>query len=377
MLKPEILHPRDVDAGAVRRWRALAASHAGTTSPLLGPDFARAVGAVRPDAAVAIWREDGEPIAFLPHLRRPGGLARPMGAPLGDYHALLADRSLDVAEALRTANLSAFRFTGLLDPRGDFSGAVQQSLDGFVIDLGANGDAGAYLEALRSESPKRFKNYRRLEHKIEREVAPLRLAAPDRDPASLQRLLDWKRDQLARTGLQDFLAPAWVDRLLRGLFAQPEGDLQGLMVGLYLGDRLIAGQFGVREGSVFHPWIAATDPEMAAWSPGQLFFLSAIAAMPGLGLSVYDLGPGHEHYKAPFALSRRTIFGGTAVAAGARGLRARVGEGAWRLAGAGGGPIVAQVRRRFETISALELSLEGRVRGLASAVAAKTRRPEA
>lgn len=298
-----------------------------------------------------------------------------MGAPLADYHGLIADRRLDVAEALRTADIGAYRFTGLIDADGAFADQTHATQQAFVIDIA--GDADAYLETIRAESPKRFKNYRRLEHKIEREVAPLRLAAPDADPAALRQLIAWKRDQLARSGLQDFLAPEWVDQLLRRLAREPEGELQGLLVGLYVGDRLIAGQFGVRLGTVFHPWIAATDPEMAAWSPGQLFFLRAIAAMPMLGLDVYDLGPGHEHYKAPFALGRRDIAEGTALAAGARAWRARMSEGAWRLAGDKRMPVISSARRRFETISTVELTLQGRVRGLAAAVAARARRSEA
>lgn len=371
----QIIHPDALDADLAARWRAIAASRPETSSPLLGPDFARAVGRVRPDAAVAVWRVLDEPVAFLPHLRRPGGLARPMGAPLADYHGLIADRRLDVAEALRKADIGAYRFTGLIDPHGAFADQTHAKQQAFVIDIA--GDADAYLEAIRAESPKRFKNYRRLEHKIEREVARLRLVAPDTDPTALNQLIVWKRDQLARSGLQDFLAPEWVDQLLRRLAREPEGELQGLLIGLYVGDRLIAGQFGVRLGHVFHPWIAATNPEMAAWSPGQLFFLQAIAAMPMLGLDVYDLGPGHEHYKAPFALGRRDIGEGTALAAGARAWRARMSEGAWRLAGDKRMPVISSARRRFETISTVELTLQGRVRGLAAAVAARARRSEA
>ena len=96
--------------------------------------------------------------------------------------------------------------------------------------------------------------------------------------------------------------------------------------------------------------------------------------MPDLGLRTYDLGPGHDHYKAPYALTHRQIGDGTALAAGAAGWRSRLGEGAWRLAGAGCGPIALRVRRRFETISDVELTLGGRVRGLANAVASKARR---
>lgn len=372
MLSTQIIHPTDLSPADDARWRTLARRHDDFASPLLGPDFARAVGAVRGDARVAIWRRDGEAVGFLPFHRRPGGVARPIGAPLSDYHGLVSDGSLHPGDALAAASAPAYRFTGLVDPDGRFQSPSSASQEAFVIRLDSGADD--YLEALRADSPKRFKNYRRLEHKIEREVGPLSLTAPDLDPAAFDQLLAWKKDQLIRTGANDFLAPAWTEALLRNLFAARAGEFQGLMITLRVDGRLIAGQFGVRLGPVFHPWIASTDPEMGAWSPGQLFFLRAIAAMPDLALDTYDLGPGHAHYKAPFALARRSISEGTASATGLAGLGARMGDGAWKLAAAGGGPIVGRVRRRFETISALEPTFEGRVRGLAAAVAAKARR---
>lgn len=372
MRDAQTLHPADLSAYDIATWRAIAAAEPAFASPLLGPDFALAVGAVRPDARVAVWRRDGEAVGFLPHHLKAGGLARPIGAPLSDYHALISRQPAVMGEALAEAGLGALRFTGLIDPHGGFAVAVRAQHVAYVIDL--EHDAEAYLEALRAQSPKRFKNYRRLQSKVSRELGDLTLSAPDHDRAAFDQLIAWKREQLDRTGAHDFLAPAWTERLMENLFGTTEGDFRGLMITLRVDGRLVAGHFGVRLGDVYHPWIAATDPQMGAFSVGQLFLLQAIAAMPELGLRTYDLGPGHDHYKAPYALTQRQIGEGTALAVGAAGWRPRLGEGAWRLAGAGCGPLASRVRRRFETISDVELTLGGRVRGLANAVAAKARR---
>ncbi len=368
----EILHPAELEPQDIVSWRHMIAAQPAFASPLMGPEFAQAVGAVRPDAQVAIWRREGRAVGFLAHHLRPSGLARPIGAPLSDYHALVAAEPFDARTALAAAGLGALRVRGLVDPLGMFGQTADATHEAYVIELEAGADA--YLESLRAQSAKRFKNYRRLEHKIERELGALSVVAPDHDPAAFDQIIAWKREQLTRTGMHDFLAPAWTNQLMRNLFAARDGDFQGLMITLRIDGRLVAGHFGVRQGSVYHPWIASTDPEMGAYSIGQLFLIKAIAAMPGLGLTTYDLGPGHDHYKAPYALQRRVVGEGTLIAAGPSGWRVRLGEGAWRMAGASGGPLVGRVRRRFETISDVELTLGGRVRGMATAVATKGRR---
>ena len=372
MRQRHTLHPGDLSVEEIAAWRAITAAHPAFASPLLGPDFALAVGAVRTDARVAIWRRDGEAVGFLPHHLKASGLARPIGAPLSDYHALVSKAPMDVRAGLAEAGLGALRFTGLIDPLGLFERAVRTRATAYVIELQTG--AEPYLEALRAQSPKRFKNYRRLQSKITREVGELTLCAPDRDPQAFAQLIAWKRDQLSRTGAHDFLAPVWTRQLMENLFQTHDGDFRGLMLTMRVDGRVVAGHFGVRLGEVYHPWIASTDPEMGAFSVGQLFLLQAIEAMPGLGLRTYDLGPGHDHYKAPYALTQQQIGEGTAVARGAAGWSSRLGEGAWRLAGAGWGPVAGQVRRRFETISDLEQTLGGQMRGLASAVVARGRR---
>ncbi len=375
MLRLETLHPSELTDADIVAWRRLCASRPEFSSPLMGPDFARAVGAVRPDARVAIWREAAAPVGFLAYHHRPGGMARPIGAPLCDYHALVADRPLDIRQDLAEFGLSAFRFTSLIDPYGDFADAVASQAPAYVIQL--DGSAPDYLERIRAASAKRFKNYRRLEGKLDREVGPLSLRAPDFDRASFDQLLAWKRQQLDRTGAHDFLAPQWTRDLLASFLDMREGPFQGLMINLYCGDRLLAGHIGVRVGEVYHPWIASTDPAMGQWSPGQIFLLRAIAAMPGLGLRTYDLGPGHDHYKRPYALATRTVGEGTMAAAGPRGRHAVAAERAWTLAGAHGPGPVGRLRRRLDIIATSELSLRGRARGLAGAIAARALRPGA
>jgi CelD/BcsL family acetyltransferase involved in cellulose biosynthesis len=329
---------------------------------------------LRSDARLAVFRRAGEAAGFLPFHDTASGLVRPIGGALSDYHALVSTDPLggDGPALLAEAGMTGFRFSGLIDPHGLFAASGLRDAHRIVLA----GAPEAYLEQVRAVSPKKFKNYRRLDHKLDREIGALRLVADDASPEAFERLLQWKRDQLHRTGSFDFLAPDWTTGLLRSLFERREGDFRGLMVSLYAGERLVAGHFGVRLGATYHPWIASTDPDLAACSPGQIFLLRAIEAMPQLGLTTYDLGPGHDHYKRPYAFTQVQIGEGAALSSSAGWLPGAI-EGAWSLAGAGKGGMVGRVRRRLDAIAAAETTVGARLRGVISAAASAGRAREA
>ena len=369
MLQALVVHPSKLDPAHLAAWAALCVAHEAWATPLVQPALTLAVGAVREDARVAVMLRAGEPVGFLPHHHRPRGLARPIGAPFSDYQALVTGPAPGFTgpEALAAAGLRGLAANALLDPFGLFPAplAGEQSHETHLIAPGGD----AWLETIRAASPKRFKNWRRLEHKLEREVGPLAFEA-EREPEAYAALIDWKRDQLRDSGLHDVLAPEWTRRLMQDLLTSDDG----LMLTLRSGGRLVAGHFGLRGGGTFHPWIASADPELASCSPGQAFLAQAIRAMPRLGLDRYDLAGGHDHYKRPFASHQLEVREGRAFAAGGR---APAWSGAMDAAvrGLGQERIALRVRRRFDNIVTSELSLGGRVGGMIGAVAAKVRRP--
>jgi CelD/BcsL family acetyltransferase involved in cellulose biosynthesis len=377
MLQADIRHPRELTPQDLAAWAEFRAANPAFRSPLLSAEFAQAVSDVRDDARVAVFRRAGRTLGFLAHHRRPAGLARPIGAPWSDYHALVGapDAEIDGAEALRAAGLSRFRFSGLVDPYGVFASAEADEHEAYLIALAEGTTGEDYWEGLRAASPKRFKNMRRLEHKLAREVGEPTLVAPDQDQAAFDALLSWKSEQFVRTGLHDVLAPAWSRALMQSLFARREGPLQGLLISLKIGDRPIAAHFGVRLDDAYHPWIAAYDPALSAYSPGLTFISEAIRAMPALGLTSYDMSAGSDHYKRPFASDKAPIREGVLRVAGG-GLERSLGRLSHVL-GARPARTLRRVGRRIDHIASAELSLSGRVHGLAAALAASSRRLEA
>ena len=366
-LVADVVRPVDLAANDIAAWRAIQAAEPAFASPLLGPDFARAVGEVRADARVAVFRQDGETTGFLAHHRRPSGFARPIGAPFCDYHALVCDprADLDAGEALSAAGLGRLRLTGLVDPFGQFAGAITDRTIAHRIILGDT--AQAYLQSLHAGSQNRFKNHRRYRRALERDLGPVRLVAHDADPTAFETLLAWKRRQIAESGLHDFLGVDWARALMRRLY-DTRGDFEGLMISLYAGDRLVAAHFGVRLGGWFHPWIGAVDPGLKAYSPGLVHQIEAIGAMTGLGLRIYDLGASNDHWKQMFAMDRVEVSSGLATATSLGGRIARSCDQVWTAPGAG------RVRRRLDQINAVELTLGGRLQGAVHALRGQGRR---
>ncbi len=373
-LEAELVHPGALTSADVADWRALQGAEPAFASPLLGVDFAQAVGAVRKDARVAVYRRGGRTVGFLAHHRRPGGFARPIGAPFCDYHALISRRDavLDAAEALQAARLGALRLTGLVDPFDSFGDAVKSRIPTYRIVL--DGTSEAYLAALWRGSGNRLKNHRRYRRSLEKAGGPVRVVGDDRDPGAFERLIGWKREQFVRTGLHDFLAVPWAAALMRGLFASRTDAFGGQMISLYAGERLVAAHFGARQGGWFHPWISAFDPDLRAHSPGTVHQVEAIGAMTGLGLHTYDLGPGEDHWKSPFTHGEETIGAGLAVAPNFAGALASSSDRFWALPPLRNAALVGRVRNRLDQIAALELTLGGRMQGAAYALTTQRRR---
>lgn len=365
---PETIRPCDLSQSDADAWRAMQAATPVFGSPLLGPDFARAVGEVRSDARVSIWRKaSGAPAAILAHHRRPGGFARPIGAPLSDYQALLSspDVAMPATDALASAGLGALRLSGLIDPFGAFDADKLQASPAHRIVL--EGPASAYLQRVREASSNASKNQRRYSVRLERDLGSLQIAAPDLDQAAFERLLAWKRRQLERSGLHDFLRAQSTGALTQRLFDTRGDAFEGLMISLYAGDRHVAGQFGVRQGDWYHPWIAAFDPELRAYSPGFLHQWKAIEAMPGLGLRTYDLGTSSDRWKQVFASETVLVGAGMVTADNLSGRIALASEQVWALGPLRRHPLAGRVRRRLDQLAAMEPTLGGRVRGVMEA----------
>ncbi|MGI5404067.1 GNAT family N-acetyltransferase [Streptomyces sp. CA-135486] len=307
------MSPTELRPGAVAAWNAIQADHPEYANPFLGPDFARAVAAVRPTVRVAVAVADREPVAFFPFERGPLGIGRAVGMGISDCQAIV-QRPGVVTEAeplLRACGLSVWEFDNLMGDTQPFSPYARTLHASPVMDVG---DGYANYENRVSEHSPRFvrtmaKNTRRLQ----RDFGEVRFVFDEKDPDQLRTLMRWKSAQYRRTGRMDRFAQPWITELLKQLHATRTDTLAGLLSVLYAGDEPVAAHFGLRSGRVMACWFPVYDTRFNYYSPGLLLHLRMAEEAARAGLDYLDLGRGASEHKERLKTRELTVAEGWAA----------------------------------------------------------------
>jgi CelD/BcsL family acetyltransferase involved in cellulose biosynthesis len=298
-LRVQTVRPDELGASERAQWAAFRAADPALASPYFDLRYTLAAAEVCPDAYVAVIHRGGEIVGFLPFQRR-GGLVQPLGAPLTDYHGLIAraGASLDLTEVIRAIGAARFQFSGLT--LGDGRATVGVVRRAMVADISRGFDS--YLCARRAAGYGRFlKDKRRRRGALARDHAPIDFAFGRDDPDALDMILRLKREQMLRAGQHDIFACGWTERLLRRLLEDTGADFGARIAVMRTGDRIAAAEIGLRSGGAYHLWFPVYDHALARYSPGSLMTLDTIETVAGLGMRSVDFGAGGEDYKAAFA----------------------------------------------------------------------------
>ena len=368
LVRPDALVPRDLES-----WKAMCRATPLFRSPLLSPEFTRAVATGRDDVYVAIFRYGGEAIGFLPHHRRPHRFARPVGAPFSDYTALITfpDVALNGQTALAAAGINRFQAIGLIDPYNLFGDTGGEADISYGIDLG-------FDETTNNVTRKHRKNINRHRRNLIEAHGPIEFILTDRNRDHYNLMLRLKRDQLHHNGLHDFLAPPWAADLLDRLFDAPEDDLHGALLTMTIGGKPALFHYGPRLGDHMHPWVSSYDPAFRAYSPGSIFLTDCQAVLKAAGVNYYDLSTGQSHYKNSFSntaydVRHVGIYGASASGRFGQTLSQATGRFQQAMGDRVSG-VVTRLGRRFDQIACLELDLVSRAKGVAHAVSSIPRR---
>ncbi|WP_312161578.1 GNAT family N-acetyltransferase [Phenylobacterium sp.] len=337
-------------------WRSWCAS--GALSPFHRLEFAEIAAQIAPDAALAVLHRKGAPCGFFPFQRR-GGAAYPLGAPLNDYHSVVAppDETWDPAALSHSLGVARVGVTGWVGPASARQGARRAAL---VADLTDGWEA--YALGRRARFGKFFRDKERGRRALVRDAGPVEFEGDCDDEASLDALIALKRAQYGRTGKHDVFACGWTEDLLKSLWRARGPHFGARLAVLHAGGRTWAMELSLHADAHYHFWIPAYDRVGARYAPGLLLCIDTLQAASAEGFRTFDFGFEGQAYKKYFADPAAEVSHGLVFARG----RPR-----WRdaLSSALGPDLVAKVEHRWLAIEACETTRLRRWRTLAAAVA--------
>jgi CelD/BcsL family acetyltransferase involved in cellulose biosynthesis len=366
----ETVDAADLDREARAAWTAFRNARPELASPYFDLRYALAACQVAPGAAVAVIRQDGEIAGFFPFQRR-GGLIQPLGAPLTDYHGLIARPGavIDLAEVMAALGARRFRYSGLLD-----SGVAAGEGEGraaMVADL-SDGYEG-WLKQRRAAGHGDFlRDKARRRRQLEKQHGQVAFALERRAAEVLEMVLAVKSEQMLRTGQHDVFSARWTQDLLRRLTNSTEPDFGVQFAVLRAGERIVAAELGLISGDSYHLWFPIYDPEYAKFSPGALMTLASLEALAGLGVKHVDFGPEGEDYKKFFADPAGRVVEGE-IRVGARPLGG-LAEAALGAAPPAVRRAATRLDRRMDRITACEPHVAARMGATLKSVAQIGRR---
>jgi CelD/BcsL family acetyltransferase involved in cellulose biosynthesis len=274
-------------------WRKLQRENPNLGSPFFCVEFTDAIGHARTDVELAIIMEGGEVTAIFPFQRGGWSVAKPVGGRLSDYQGIICrpDFTCDPIELLRNCSLVAWDFDHLLVSQSFFAAFHRHQGESPIVDLSDGYEAyAAHTRAARTKVMK-------LQRHLEREAGPVRFVFHSNREADLAQVLDWKTSQYLASGKTDLFALPWVRSAVERIHSTETPQFCGTLSLLYAGDRVVAGHFGMRAGTVWHYWFPAYDRDYAKYSPGFLLLLKMAETAVDLGIATIDLGRGMSPYK--------------------------------------------------------------------------------
>lgn len=358
--------PQEMSETDWAAWTKMREANTDLRSPYFHPDYVRLLAELRPDVrVVSQYEADGTPVAFLPIQGKR--FARPVGAPMSDYHGIITNRDDVTYDSLMSGSgIGAYHYSCATDVSRLRRPQILATTETAAIDIEDSPDD---WRADRDGSYRRhLKSNRRRTRKAEDAVGPKRIALFSRDIDVYAALLKWKREKFSQTGKYDVLSADWTQALIRTLWERgPKSDLRCDMHALYFGDRLAAIDLGLSDGDVFHSWMVAYDDELSEYAPGIQLLEALIDASPETGYRRIDMGEGLEGYKRHYSSASNTVVSGLVPLAGAAGRLSRIYAAAERW---GVGPLKdapGKLRRRYSQIAACEDGTGGRVRHMIAA----------
>jgi CelD/BcsL family acetyltransferase involved in cellulose biosynthesis len=320
-----VVTPAELGPAELETWARLQARSLELSSGFLAPEFALAVGEVRPHARVAVLEQDGEAVGFLGFEQGRFGVGRPIGAGLTEVQGVVAPDGLewDPRALLRGCGLAVLELDRLLASQASPELAGATSWRAPVIEL--DGTFETYLDGCRARSKKLVSDTFYKLRRLEREHGLVRVENRAGDPEALRAVLAWKSAQYRRSGLADRFADGGIVELVERLLAVRGERFSGVLPTLLVDGKPVAGHVMLRCQHVLTGWFPAYDPAFSRFSPGLILRLLTARSAARAGIEVIELGREGGDYKERLKTGDRllveTALSRPGVVAGARWAR--------------------------------------------------------
>lgn len=277
-------------------WGELRDAQPACRSPFFTPRFIQLAAELLPNIEIGLARQGGCVVGVFPFQRVRSSACRPVAAGINDAHGLIQSPStnLSTADMLRECGLKSFVFHAAPPTLVDSAEFVVGTTRSFLADLTV--DPRGYEHYLRANSHTIDRQGQKTRRMI-RQAGPLRFEFDCRDTAMLERLIDLKCAQYARTNTYNILGVPWIRSLLYRLHAEPKHSVRGILNVLYAGDVPVALHYGLVDRDLLHYWFPVFDPQYGYGSPGTQLFLEVARHARQEGFTAIDMGYGEQPYK--------------------------------------------------------------------------------
>lgn len=293
------------------RWDDLQLACKGFASPYFCPEFVQHVGAVRDDVWIGILEENDRIDGVFPFHRKRGGVGRPIGLGLSDYHGVIVEAGAewDALDLLRGCGLIRYEFDHLLAQQKPFAAYHQAVSDSPIIDFSTG--YAAFEESRDRAGRKQLREIDRKHEKLKADYGAVEFQLHSASAEDLHTLMTWKSEQCQRTGTFDYFAIPWCRQLIERIHQSPGDEFGGLLSTLRVDGNLAAAHFAMRSKRVWHSWFPVYCEEYRDYSPGLILLLQIIRTgmMPG-GPEYLDFGKGMSLYKRRFMTSSISVASG-------------------------------------------------------------------
>lgn len=310
-MKVRVVRASDWDHALDAVWAKRRDLNPALHSAFFHPEFTHRVGSVRNNVEIAVLEEANEIIGFFPYERKTPHVGVPVGGILSDYHGVIAaaDVPVDPQAILRGCGLSAWDFSHVPKSQSVFSTYAHYEIPSPCIDLSMGYEF--YVRRQKESGSEAIKQTERRQRRLVRELGELRFVADDASPSAFDQVLRWKSEQYRKTGSPDLFTETDAGAILRAMSGASAPGFRGILSTIYVGDKLLAGHFGIMSEHHWHYWFPSYAASVEQYSPGLILLLKMAEYAPTIGIDLIDLGGGMARYKQSLMTHSTSLLGGS------------------------------------------------------------------